>query len=162
MPGSLGCRASRSGRRPLPQALAPRAGTATVELLFNLPIWLILILALAHVGRVLSDAQQMALASREGAREASRSRHLPVAGEVPGNVIEAVERQLHHSAVGGSLVILEHNREGARATLASGTGWGVPPNTPLPKLGRYVRVTIFAQGKAQSTTFRDAMVRGDR
>ena len=145
---------SRNGHRPTLRAGRVRPGTVTVEFLLNLPVWLILLLAMVHFGRLLANSQQLALASRVGAREAARTAHLPCSGGVPEHVVRAVGRQLQDSGIACTKVILEHNVGGAHARLESGTGPGTPPHVPLPILGRYVRVTVFSHSRSHSTTFR--------
>lgn len=122
-----------------------RAGTIAMELLLNLPIWLIALAGIVELGEVLSSAQQVSFCSRVGAEEASRTDCLPAAGEVPQGVVEAVTRQLASAGMSPAKIILEHNAGGARTMLVSGPGSGDPPQTPLPARGTYVRVTVFAR-----------------
>ena len=42
----------------------------TLELILNLPVWIIVLLAVIQFGQLLSNLQQVALASRVGATEA--------------------------------------------------------------------------------------------
>jgi hypothetical protein len=116
-----------------------------MELLFNLPIWLLALAGVVALGEMLSSVQQVSLASRVGAEEASRTASLPSAGQVPGSVLDAIGHQLAASGLTGSKVILEHNAGRAPATLVSGNGPGDRPGTPLPSQGAYVRVTVFAR-----------------
>lgn len=139
---------------PVRCARRPRSGTATAELLLNLPIWLIVLFVTAQFGRSLSDNQQISLASRVGAREAAHTANLPETGQVPDNVVQAIGRQLYNAGITCSKVMLEHNLRGVDATLVSGGDASGRPSTPLPEMGKYVRVTVFSQGKAESTTFR--------
>jgi len=124
-----------------------------MELLLNLPIWLIMIVATVKFGGAMSDKQQISLASRVGAREAAQTVGLPNTGEVPPNIVQAIQRQLHNAGLACSKVILEHNVGAANATLVSGGDARGRPNIPLPSLGLYVRVTVFSKGIGQSTTF---------
>jgi Flp pilus assembly protein TadG len=116
-----------------------------MELLLNLPIWLIVLAGIIEVGEVLSAAQQVSLGARVGAEEASRAEGLPSAGGVPHDVVEAVARPLAAAGMSPTTIILEHNAGGAHATLISGAGPGHPPATPLPSQGVYVRVTVCAR-----------------
>jgi hypothetical protein len=116
-----------------------------MELLFNLPIWLLALMGVVAFGEMLSCVQQVSLASRVGAEEASRTASLPSAGQVPGNVLDALGHQLAASGLTGTKVILEHNAGKAPATLVSGNGPGDRPGTPLPSQGTYVRITVVAR-----------------
>lgn len=126
--------------------LFPRQGMITLELLLNLPIWLLLIFAVAEFGSISSHAQQISLASRVGAEEAAHTPGLPSEGEVPSNICTAVEHQLMSSGLRCSKVIVEHNTGGRPAALVSGNGLGGPPRMPLPSAGAYVRVSVFVRG----------------
>jgi len=144
-----------------------------VELLLNLPIWLVLVLAVVQFGQRSAAVQQVALASRVGAEEAAQTASLTSDDAVPGNVLAAIERELASCGLGCSKVILEHNVGGEPVLLIAGGGPGAPPPTPLPVLGHYVRVTVCVpptgsivnllgklgldfgpRAMAQSTTFR--------
>ena len=129
------------------RARHPRGGTIAMELLFNLPIWLIVLLAVIDFGEMLSNAQQVSLASRVGAEEASHTASLPSAGEVPEGVLDAVGRSLAAAGMSASKVILEHNAGKAPAMLVWGNRPGDPPRTALPVCGEYVRVTVVAQAR---------------
>ncbi len=153
-----------------------RSASITVELLLNLPIWLILLIALVGFGRVLGDAQQVSLASRVGAAVASQSSGLPSANQLPDEVRDAVQRSLNAAGLQACQVILEHNAGGHPFTCAAGTHSGTSPSTPLPTDGVYVRITVLARdpglaasllhwigldsttlGLRQSSTFRYAL-----
>lgn len=153
-----------------------RNGSITVELLLNLPIWLIMLAALVGFGRLLSEAQQVALASRVGAEAASQVLCLPETGELPHDVVEVVQRALGVTGLQARKVILQHNAAGRPVTLEAGPGRALAPPTSLPKDGVYVRVTVLARdagfaswllawigvdpaglGMQQSTTFRYEM-----
>ena len=135
--------------RPLVTCIArrPRGGTIAMELLFNLPIWLIALMGVIDFGEMLSNAQQVSLASRLGAEEASHATSLASAGEVPEPVLDIVGRQLAAARMSASKVILEHNAGKARAMLVWGDRMGDPPATALPVHGEYVRVTVFAKAR---------------
>jgi Flp pilus assembly protein TadG len=120
-----------------------RRGAAALELILALPIWLIALLALIEFGQILSNQQQLALASRVGAEEASQTPGLDLAGSVPLNVLVAVNQQLASSGISGCKVILEHNiASPSPVTLSDGTCDCDPPVTPLPPRRDYVRVTV--------------------
>lgn len=130
-----------------------RRGGVTLELILNLPIWIIFLLALIQFGQLLSNAQQVALASRVGAEEASETAATTIttAVTVPGNIVEAIEHQLESAGIvdsGGASqcrVILEHNLSGSDQQLdsAGATCSCSPPTTPpLPAGTDYVRVTV--------------------
>lgn len=117
-------------------------GAVVVELLIMLPVWLIALLAVIEFGEVLSDLQQVSLASRVGAESGVRTPGLPSSGPVPTNVLDAIDHQLASSGMSQCKVILEHNVGGSYAMLVSGSCSCDPPTTPLPGLGTYVRVTV--------------------
>lgn len=129
-------------RQPASPINRRRRGTITIELLLNLPIWLLAILALVEFGEVAADLQSVSMASRVGAEEASQTLGLPSTGEVPAAVVDAVERALTNSGLGCSKIILEHNLSGTSSTLVSGSGPGRGPDVPLPEAGAFVRVTV--------------------
>jgi Flp pilus assembly protein TadG len=120
-------------------------GTIAVELLLNLPIWLILLLATVEFGELTANLQQVSLACRIGAEEASRTPSLPTKGEVPATIQTAIQRTLAGAGVCCSNVILQHNLGGTPVTLVSGDGSGGPPSIALPEMGTYVRVTAVAR-----------------
>lgn len=131
-------------------------GGVTLELILNLPVWIIFLLAVIQFGQLLSNAQQVALASRIGAEEASETATTTIttAVTVPTNIVEAIEHQLESAGVvdsGGASqcrVILEHNLNGTNERLdSSGATCSCDPPTepPLPNTvhdARYVRVTV--------------------
>lgn len=122
-----------------------RGGVATMELLLNLPIWLIMLVAAIEIGEVFSGAQHVCLASRIGVAVASRIEPLAPEGVVPSTVVDAVESHLRDSGMCCTKVILEHNSAGRAAVLISGEGPGDRPGRQPPSLGTYVRVTVYAQ-----------------
>jgi len=149
-----------------------------VELLLNLPIWLLLVLAVVQFGQRSAAVQQVAFASRVGAEEASQTASLASDDAVPGSVLAAIERPLASGGLVGSKVILEHNVGGKPVVWIAGRGPGGPPRTSLPDVGRYVRVTVCVaptgsipnllgafglgpRGMEQSTTFRYRLPAGE-
>lgn len=117
-------------------------GRVTVELLLNLPIWLLFVLAVVQFGQQSAAVQQVALASRVGAAEAAQTASLPSSDAVPDAVLSAVRRQLASAGLVCSKVVLQHNVGGKPALLTAGTGPAEPPSAPLPRFGSYVRVTV--------------------
>ena len=122
-----------------------RAGAIALEMMFNLPIWLISLLGVVELGAVLSAAQQVSLASRVGAEEAACTEGLAKAGGVPANVVEAVARHLAACGMSPSQVVLEHNAGKTCATLVCGSGPGGSPCAASPFHGTFVRITVVAR-----------------
>ncbi len=153
MTGRSSCRTAallhrRWGRR--------RTGVVTLELILALPAWLILLAAVVEFGLILVNQQQVALASRVGAEEASQTPGLPTVtgGQVPANVLSAIDQQLASTGIGRCKVILEHNVAGdgplptpVPVTLSSpqpaGCNCGPPSADLLPDHRLYVRVTVY-------------------
>lgn len=135
----------RSQRRIVRRAARLRRGSVTLELIVMLPVWLIVMGAIVQFGLLIGNRQQVALAARVGAEEASRTPGLAAAGGVPGNVVEVVEQQLQSSGIEQCKITLEHNLAGT-ATLSTGTcecpTLGVSGDWP-PESGDYVRVTVY-------------------
>jgi len=120
-----------------------RPGSITIELLLNLPIWILLVLSMVQFGQLASSVQHVTRASRVGAELAAQCLALPAGGQVPSEILDAIQCQLASSGMACSQVILEHNLSDTPVTLVSGSGGGLPPASPLPGCGTYVRVTIF-------------------
>jgi len=118
-------------------------GAVTLELILALPIWLIALLAIIEFGQILSGLQQVALASRVGAEEASQTSALATFGTVPPNVLTAINQQLASSGMSQCRVIVEHN-VGGSTILSTGTCDNcLPPVNPeFPPSREYVRVTV--------------------
>ena len=124
------------------------SGAVTLELILMLPIWIILMLAVIEFGLIGSNRQQVALASRVGAEEASRTPGLSTnnGDPVPGNVLNVIDQQLASSGLSRCEVVLQHNLGSvspAYTTLASGNCDCPSPTGLLPTAGRAVRVTVF-------------------
>jgi len=117
-------------------------GRITVELLLNLPIWLLFVLAVVQFGQQSAAVQPVALASREGAAEAAQTASLSSDDAVPDAVLSVVRRQLASARLVCSKIILEHNVGGKPVMLIAGSGPGEPPAAPLPRFGNSVRVTV--------------------
>lgn len=122
-----------------------RRGAVTLELILTLPIWLIALLAIIEFDQILSGKQQMALATRVGAEEASQSSGLDSAIAVPLNVLTAIDQQLASSGISRCGVILEHNVGGSAVTLTDGVCQCDPPDVDLPPRRQYVRVTVCVE-----------------
>ncbi len=162
------------GRRPARRGDHPRRRSAavTLELILMLPAWIILMLAVVEFGLILVNRQQVALASRVGAEEASRTPGLSlISGDpVPANVLRVIDQQLASSCIARCKVVLEHNVDPpvsgssspilsssslfpvgpigpsvvlTQTILTSGGCDCPPPLAPLPPSGQAVRVTIF-------------------
>ncbi len=119
-----------------------------LELILTLPIWLIALLAIVEFGEVYANRQQVALASRVGAEEASETDHLSTTDSgdpVPTDVINAINDQLASSNISFCKVVLEHNVGSYHTNLQAGSCNCPVPNTPLPDDGQYVRVTVFTE-----------------
>ena len=146
-------------RRPIPTsscraATRFRYGAVTLELLIMLPVWLIVMLAIIQFGLLVGNRQQVALASRVGAEEASRTIGLEgtASGDpVPGNVMYVIEQQLLSSGIDQCKVTLEHNLQpvGPPApppppvVLTTGACDCPTFDTDLPPERNYVRVTVY-------------------
>ena len=149
-------------------AHGPRAAV-TLELILALPIWLIALLAVIEFGFLIAHRQQLALASRVGAEEASITPGLAATlpgGPVPANVIRAIQQQLQSSCITPCKVILEHNAASLGPPPAlpvalvsgpcnfnvappvcapPGCDCPAPPPAGLPVAGTYVRVTVYVR-----------------
>lgn len=127
------------------QKAPSRRGSVTLELIVMLPVWIIVMGAIVQFGLLIGNRQQVALAARVGAEEASRTPGLPAAGGVPGNVVAVVQQQLQSSGIEQCKITLEHNLAGI-ATLSTGTcdcpTLGTSATWP-PSSGAYVRVTVY-------------------
>lgn len=137
----------RRGFRSTPRR---RGGGVTLELILNLPIWIIVLLAVIQFGQLLSNLQQVALASRVGAEEAAQTASLPTtdAQLAASDIVVAVEDCLQTAQIiDGSTdwcMVLEHN-DGGTSTLTYSSSGGacscVPGPAPVVP-NTYVRVTV--------------------
>jgi hypothetical protein len=115
----------------------------TLELILTVPIWLILLWAIVEWGQILSNQQQLALAARVGAEEASQTAGLASAVAVPTDVLTAITQQLDSANIAWCEVILEHNLNGSLEELRTGACDCDPPSTALlPTNRQYVRVIV--------------------
>lgn len=131
---------SRTSRRP---PRTPRAGSVTIEFLVVLPVLVISILAVVQFGYYFQRCEQVILATRSGAEEASLAVALAAGpGPVPVDIENAVRRQLQSSGISTVTIIVEHNEAGPTETLRTNYVANAisPPATPLPPLS--VRVTV--------------------
>lgn len=137
----------RPCRRPRPTSRRLRRGVTTLELLVNLPVWLIAFLAVVEFGMIFANLQQVALASRVGAKVASESSSFSVGPLNPADpIVLAIEHQLQLSGITQCKIILEENAGGSHNTHTLGSCVAPPPPTPLPTLGKYVRVSVCVPG----------------
>ena len=129
-----------------------RRGAVVLELILTFPIWLIFLLAIIEFGELYANRQQVALASRVGAEEASETAGLPLTDgdPVPANVLHKINQQLAGSGITSCGVILEHNAvpsppgtPPAPVTLISGDCTCPREITPPPPSRHYTRVTVI-------------------
>jgi Flp pilus assembly protein TadG len=134
------CKARRAGRTGRTRW---KSGVAALELILATPVFLVFLLGVVQFGVFFTRMQTVALACRNGAEIASES-SLPLAGEVPDNVLAAIDQQLLASNIVRCRVRLEHNVGGSQAVLTTGTCDCGPDAvlTPSLPLDRYVRVTV--------------------
>jgi len=125
---------------------------AAIELLFGLPILIIMTIACVQFGMFFMNAQLLAVGSRTGALEASQVVSLSgtMTGDpIPAEILHAIDQHLMSSGLTRSYVRLEHNINGMPQVLTDGVASGCTgePKTvlssPLPP-GHYVRLTISA------------------
>ena len=107
---------SRRARRP-----SQRRATVVLEFIVVLPILIIVMVGTVKFGVFYANMQQVALAARVGAEEASQTGSLPGSdgGQVPANVLLAIEQQLETAGITYCRVRLEHNVGGDRVELFS-------------------------------------------
>ena len=136
--------APRRGRRL-------RRGGLTVEMILVVVVLAIVTVAIVQFGVFYANAQQVALAARVGALEASQTASLSTTNgaPVPLSVISAIEHQLESSRIKWCHIRLEHN-VGSLTELESDQGPPADcdclPKDNLPSAPfvptEYVRVTI--------------------
>jgi len=127
-----------------------RRGSLTVEMLLVVVVLAIVTVGVAQFGIFFADADEVALAARVGAEEASQTASLPtVPGPVPATIISAIEHQLLSSQIQWSHIRLEHNVTPGNIPVDldsdSGGGFVVNPKTNIsaPAAGtHYVRLTV--------------------
>jgi hypothetical protein len=131
-----------------------RRGGITLELILCLPVWLIVLAATVEFGLFMTRLQQVALAARVGAMEASHTEQLDEFTDFPVDVEDVVNRQLQSAKresakIAYCRLILEHNVgiSGTSPLYQDGTDPCdcdpiSPADIPLPECGDYVRVTV--------------------
>ena len=132
------------------QSARRRGGAITLELIVNLPIWILVLLAIIQFGQLFSNLQELALASRVGANTAANIGTLPTtdAGLSSSVIVTAVENALDASGLDETAawsLVLEHN-DGGTFQLTSDQNTGVTVDLTgdpaFPASGTYVRVTV--------------------
>jgi hypothetical protein len=135
----------------LPWLRHRRRGAIAFEMILVLVVLLIVTIGVVQFGVFLSNAQQVALAARVGALEASQTTdaNLPDApGPVPDNIIRAIEHQLESSCIEWCTIRVEHNvhPDGDQVELLSQTDPACDCKTDDfladPPIRPYVRVTV--------------------
>lgn len=120
---------------------------AVLELVLALPILILPILAIMRFGLMYANLQQVALACRMGAEEASQTAGLATAASIPNNILQAVDRTLATAKIQRCTIRLEHNAGGTQevlvdsATTTCNCGSGSMLSGTLPP-GEYVRLTV--------------------
>jgi len=132
-----------------------RGGSVTLEFLLVFPVLLIVLLAAIEFGMFFANMQQVALACRVGAEEASQT---DLGGSytndpIPPGILQAINAQLESSGISACRIYLQHNVPGPPQELVQAYVPGcnciapVPPLPPTPppatNYGRLsVRVTV--------------------
>jgi Flp pilus assembly protein TadG len=130
-----------------------RRGSLTVEMLLVVVVLAIVTVAVVQFGVFFANAEEVAMAARSGALEASQHPGLAATatGEpVPTEVISAIEHQLLSSQIQWHMIRLEHNVAPAPGTVVlesdAGGNYVCEPKDELPGPPftgtRYVRVTV--------------------
>jgi hypothetical protein len=132
----------RRARRP-----SQRRATVVLEFIVVLPILVIVLVGIVQFGVFYANMQQVALAARVGAEEASQTGGLAGATDVPANVLMAVNQQLQTAGMSFCRVRLEHNVGGSQVELyyPSEDACNGGPEEELPAGGpprEYVRLTV--------------------
>ncbi len=126
-----------------------RRAAIVLEFVVVLPIMVIMLVGIVRFGVYYANMQQVALAARVGAEEASQTGGLPTSdgGAVPANVLIAVSQQLQTAGIDYCRIRLEHNVGGDQVVLFS-PSQGTCQGGPDQKLGGaapprdYVRLTV--------------------
>lgn len=131
---------------------SPR-GSLTVEMILVVVVLAIATVGIVQFGVFFANAQEVALAARVGALEASQTPHLALSSSgdpVPAPVLDAIAHQLRSSQIDWVRVRLEHNLAsgGTPVVLDSSTsGYTYAPKTPLASppfpSTYYVRLTVY-------------------
>lgn len=124
----------------------PRRAATVLEVIITLPVLVILLLAIIEFGVLFANLQQLALASRVGAQEASQTANLDTAVLVPAEVIAVIERQLGGANMTACRIRLEHNDGGGQTQfehpIVGACNCGPTTLLAAPPGGEYVRVTV--------------------
>lgn len=129
----------------------PRRAAVVLETILALPLFLLMLLAVVQFGVFFSNLQQMALATRVGAEEASQTPALSTTDNdpVPADILDAIDQQLGGSGIAVCRVILIHNvgvPAGTTVELSSGVCACDPPVPPNPSPGgEFVQVTVCSE-----------------
>lgn len=134
-----------ANRKNTARISARRSGGVVLELVLTLPILLILLLAIVEFYLLYANLPRLEAASRAGALVASRI-SLPASGNLPTDVIAAVDRQLETLNLPGRQIILVHDTAGGTGQLSTGTSYAAPSELTnnLPTTRNYVRVSVQA------------------
>ncbi len=145
-------RTSRQGscsqRSSRPHRLARKGALGSIELLLSLPVLLFVLLGVIQFATMSVGLQQVALAARVGALEASRTPGLGGQSDVPQNVIDAIETQLISSGIDWTRIRLEHNVGTPSLLIAPSGASDSPPHFQQdPATGEFVRLTVIIRLK---------------
>ena len=146
-------RSNRQNRYDRRRLNRRQRGGVTLELLLNLPVWIICLAATIEFGLLVVNQQHLSQAARVGAEEASLIPGLPTSGNTPADVVDAVTRELRSIGILGASqspcnVVLQHNRGGSGVTLESAEPTCTPSYAGLPAFpssGTYVRVVVYVK-----------------
>ncbi len=124
-----------------------RQGAVILEFVLAVPILLVALVSIVQFGVFFANMQQVTLATRVGALEASQTLPLPTSsGEpIPQQILNVIDRQLESAKLARCQVRLEHNLGGSPVVNISGDPeCGCGPIDPLadPPPGEYVRLTV--------------------
>lgn len=124
----------------------PRRGAVIVELLLALPVLIILLLAALEFGVMLTNFQQISLASRNGALVASEVSGLGGYATVPTEVTDVINKQLASANMSACQIRLEHSFGGTNPLLEpliAPPGCDCNPGSVAMAPSKdYVRVTV--------------------
>jgi Flp pilus assembly protein TadG len=132
-----------------------RRGGVVVEMIFVLLVLIAVTIGVIYFGVFYANAEQVALAARLGALEASQTAGLPITNgaPVPTDIVETIRNQLESSHIQYCSIRLEHNYTSdlnavVLETMASTTcncevhtRIPEPPGTAIAS-SQYVRVTV--------------------
>ena len=118
------CAAMSGGGSPIPRrscGRSRRTGAVVLQFVVVMFVLLLMLLGTIEIAVLLTNTQQLGLATRVGAIEASQTGGLPTntGDAVPSNIVEAVEQQLESSGIKLCRIVLIHNVDGTDVTLIS-------------------------------------------